>query len=424
MFNKYLLAVSVGVVFSISGCGGGSDNNEVLDPSVLTGVFEDSKVIGLNYRSGGISGVTNKKGQFKYKQGDTIEFSLGDLVLGSATGASTLNTFDIGDSFDRNASGDYTNIKIATLLQTLDANANPADGFIDLTGMVNSTSGLSLDNGVTKDLVDTIINNSTKSDKINVRSEIEVLNHATRSYYKAITEKNKSLNLEAKVEKEDVDSGHYRVGVSVGLYVDDKLIQPDASISIQSDLSIKEHSDLASGRVRNAIAFLGKKSKVYSGFGLSYRASSDHYGINFYVEEYDIATSKFIQEMQVKVLPAAYDDELVISKGEVYRTKLQYNASENVFEGYINGVKILTAPLPSGYIFDKAKVYTETRVSAPRDRDTGKAVSAGAKMKSTVDNLIISVIPRKGSAKVILSDDFNDNFYDNHAISYSNRYRK
>jgi hypothetical protein len=51
------------------------------------GVFCISPVVGLNYQTLTQSGTTNENGEFLYITGETVTFSIGDLVLGSAPGA-------------------------------------------------------------------------------------------------------------------------------------------------------------------------------------------------------------------------------------------------------------------------------------------------------------------------------------------------
>ena len=65
-----------------------------------TGIFLDSPVSGLNYSSfNGVKvtfkGLTGPAGEFKYKTGDTVTFSIGTLTLGSATGAPVLTPMDM-----------------------------------------------------------------------------------------------------------------------------------------------------------------------------------------------------------------------------------------------------------------------------------------------------------------------------------------
>ena len=66
-----------------SGGGGGGDGGAKPE---LTGQFIDSAVAGLYYEASpsGLMGTTDASGTFKYKAGDTIEFYVGEILVGSA----------------------------------------------------------------------------------------------------------------------------------------------------------------------------------------------------------------------------------------------------------------------------------------------------------------------------------------------------
>lgn len=120
----------------LASCGGSSNNNSIEDPvnSVATaeGVFIDSPVEGLNYVSGSIEGTTDANGVFTYEVGEEITFSVGDIVIGSATGAATLTPLSlVDDALDET---DPTVVNIATFLQTLDDDGDPENG-ITITEM-------------------------------------------------------------------------------------------------------------------------------------------------------------------------------------------------------------------------------------------------------------------------------------------------
>src|ERR1017187_8110574 len=66
---------------------------------IRTGVFA-GPVIGLKYQTPTLSGVTNEKGQFKYRTGEMVIFSIGDVVLGSAMVAERVNISQIVPGVD------------------------------------------------------------------------------------------------------------------------------------------------------------------------------------------------------------------------------------------------------------------------------------------------------------------------------------
>ena len=59
-------------------------------PRLLTGVFRDSPVHGLEYQTQTVGGLTGEKGEFRYRSGETVTFSIGGLVLGSKSVGSSL----------------------------------------------------------------------------------------------------------------------------------------------------------------------------------------------------------------------------------------------------------------------------------------------------------------------------------------------
>jgi hypothetical protein len=140
MKNKILnLALIMFGASIITSCGGsgGSDNTA----SDATGLFLDSAVAGLTYSSspGNKTGKTDDLGQFHYKVGDTVEFSLvgtngAKVVLGSAKGKSVIMPEDIADG----ENGTKTT-KIGILLQSMDIDGNTANGIDIGTLTFNAT---------------------------------------------------------------------------------------------------------------------------------------------------------------------------------------------------------------------------------------------------------------------------------------------
>jgi len=111
----------------LTGCGGGSSNSDSTDETTkVTGQFIDTYVEGLNYTcSSGTEGVTNSEGEYTCNAGDTVEFSLGEYVLGSATASSGIVTPATLYPEDEDAA-----LNVAQLLQTLDTDSD--DGIISI----------------------------------------------------------------------------------------------------------------------------------------------------------------------------------------------------------------------------------------------------------------------------------------------------
>ncbi len=126
LFHRFRLTASWLILLSalvVFGCSSGGDGGSVLQ----TGVFTDAFVSGLDYRGPAtLAGTTNAQGQFSYRPGDTITFSIGSLVLGSATGAAQMTPLSI-TSGAASASDQRVNNKLV-LLQTLDQDGDLNNG--------------------------------------------------------------------------------------------------------------------------------------------------------------------------------------------------------------------------------------------------------------------------------------------------------
>jgi len=112
------------------GCGtsiGLSDNvGAAVDAlnGISTGYFIDAAVSGVSYSTtSGESGVTDQSGRFKYKNGDTVTFKIGNLILGDATPKDGLIT----PTLLANGDQQVTSLLLRTL-QSLDSDRNASNG--------------------------------------------------------------------------------------------------------------------------------------------------------------------------------------------------------------------------------------------------------------------------------------------------------
>ena len=106
------------------GCGGGSDSTQT--PTTYTGTFIDAPVKGLTYKTASQSGYTNENGEYKYRNGEEIEFMLSNIPLGKMTAGVLATPYSIcsNDAVIANS--------IALLLQNFDANRSNKSS-LDLT---------------------------------------------------------------------------------------------------------------------------------------------------------------------------------------------------------------------------------------------------------------------------------------------------
>lgn len=131
MTYKLLLANTL--VLLLTACG--SDNNssdaqDNLTPTspiteIYTGVFLDSAVSGLNYKTASQSGQTNELGEFLFQQDEMITFSIGGIELPSTPAALYLTPLELYQSNDINK---IEVVNLLRLLQSLDLDGDASNG--------------------------------------------------------------------------------------------------------------------------------------------------------------------------------------------------------------------------------------------------------------------------------------------------------
>jgi len=184
MSNKFLMALC-GASIALTGCGGSSsssdggdagDKGDGIPPVVKTGVFIDSKVANLSYKTETQTGVTNAQGEFSYLAGERVTFSIGELEFPVVTAAGVITPMTLaGDASIYNQKA--TNIAI--LLQSLDDNGNPDDGITIPAGAAAEASkaiGLGLPTDEFIAVITNMVVNSG-SDTTNVVTAADAQNH-------------------------------------------------------------------------------------------------------------------------------------------------------------------------------------------------------------------------------------------------------
>lgn len=115
-------ALSIGLV----GCGGSDSDSSAPEPekTVIDAKFIDSAVSGLTYMCGENNGQTDSEGLFKTENGQQCDFSLNSFKLGStkvSADSSIVTPYAIAGTASHA-------VKIASLLQSIDADGNPENG--------------------------------------------------------------------------------------------------------------------------------------------------------------------------------------------------------------------------------------------------------------------------------------------------------
>jgi len=106
------------------------------------GVFVDSPVEGIEYRSLSYSGITNDKGEYLYKEGEIVSFYIGNIYLGKALATGILTPIEITDSAVPET---IESVNLLVLLQSLDSDGDPDNGITITEKMRGIAIDLNLD---------------------------------------------------------------------------------------------------------------------------------------------------------------------------------------------------------------------------------------------------------------------------------------
>lgn len=120
-FKKLTLS---SLVTLLAACGGGSGGSSV-QTEPLTGYLKDAALSGVSYRTGTLSGVTGPNGEYQYRRGEQVEFSIGTLSLGRTQGAPLTTPLELMTQYSY---GDDAINNLVRLLMALDSDQSPGNG--------------------------------------------------------------------------------------------------------------------------------------------------------------------------------------------------------------------------------------------------------------------------------------------------------
>jgi len=127
---------------SLSACGGGNSSDEGSSgtPTVKKGQF--ILVAGLHFETPTQSGITNVTGDFRYIEGETVTFSIGDIQFPQVLAEEFVTPFHMARTYDRK---NQMVINIKRLLQTLDEDESLLNAIAISADAANAASGQSID---------------------------------------------------------------------------------------------------------------------------------------------------------------------------------------------------------------------------------------------------------------------------------------
>ncbi len=155
----FALAMAL-IALPMVGCGGsdGGSDDFIADGgsdvdngySFKEGVFLDSEVSGVQFRTESLTGQTGPNGEFLYQEGETVLFHIGDIILGDTFGKPIVTPVDLVDGAVDESHPAVTNI--ARFLQTLDSDDEPENGIQLNDTMIEFGKGVSVEFNVDPDI--------------------------------------------------------------------------------------------------------------------------------------------------------------------------------------------------------------------------------------------------------------------------------
>jgi hypothetical protein len=110
----------------LAACGGGDDTPSAPAKARINGAFLDSAVEGVEYVAGASArAATASKGEFACAEGDAVSFTVGGILLGSATCAATITPLQLAGTTDVK---DSKVVNRLLALQLLDEDNDPSNG--------------------------------------------------------------------------------------------------------------------------------------------------------------------------------------------------------------------------------------------------------------------------------------------------------
>ena len=139
LWTPLLLTMAVAL---LTGCGGGGSGMG-MGTGLQSGVFLDSAVQGLHYETATQSGVTGIDGTFAYREGETIRFYMGDVLIGQAPVEPFMTPVDLVPGATDETNPTVTNI--SRFLQTMDMDADPTNGIFIPESVITEMQGRHID---------------------------------------------------------------------------------------------------------------------------------------------------------------------------------------------------------------------------------------------------------------------------------------
>lgn len=133
VLHSIVILLFTTILLSACGSSGNTDDEKT---GALSGNFTFGPVEGLIYECGDLTGLTDSDGGFEYYEGESVTFSVGGLVIGTAEGAIRVSPEDF--------QGELNITGICQFLMACDVDTNPNNGI----QIASSLTGILVDESV------------------------------------------------------------------------------------------------------------------------------------------------------------------------------------------------------------------------------------------------------------------------------------
>lgn len=212
--KKIIYALSMCGV--LTACGGSkSDNNSNVNPpssNTKTGVLTDGPVSGVTYTINGIAKITNAQGEFEYQEGDSVTFSLGQIVLGTVNAAERITPLELADD-------EQSRLNLLMFLQSLDQNNDHSDGIQITETIISAFNNTQIDfSKSSTDFSNTLQNTLDQIPGFDDRTVIspeEAQENFKNAFFKDISGTWTVAGDESEILLNIQENGHYTMGESI-----------------------------------------------------------------------------------------------------------------------------------------------------------------------------------------------------------------
>ena len=298
-----LSTVAIGI--SLAGCGSSSSTD-----NTTTGYFIDAGVQNAHYKtSSGREGVTNSQGEFKYKAGESVTFSLGKLQLGTAV-PSTDGLITPNNLSDQN----NTVVLMLQTLQSLDSDDNLSNGITISQKTIDKLNELSTDTSFA-DLNESTLMTLNSTYALNLDKDGD--GHLKVNATEAIDHMNESVYEWNKEHPQENSKG-------TGFNLDDYLPSPSLTQPL-----------------KNSLAYMGNEERL---------------AYDVYLNLYDYQQSNGIEIKQLyNIATRAESKHIAIVQSLVQRYDLNASDFTDVNETVVNDNNLSETNMPRG-VYDIQKI--------------------------------------------------------------------